>query len=98
MWITAARMHLKGNAGKWYQAYKQKSTFNSWTHFCLVIQKEFGGDDFRSSLNDIAELKQTTSVEEYTTQYQALQYSVSMHNAHYDDLWFAQQYMRGLKG
>jgi hypothetical protein len=20
-----------------------------------------------------------------------------MHNAHYDDLWFAQQYMRGLK-
>ena len=29
MWITAARIHLKDNAARWYQAFKQKHTFRS---------------------------------------------------------------------
>jgi len=97
MWVTAARMHLKGKAGKWYQAFKQKNTFRSWTHFCGVIDQEFGSDDFRSSMHDLLALKQTGSIDEYTEQFQALQYSVTMHNAGYDDMFFSQQYVMGLK-
>jgi len=97
MWVTAARMHLKGKAGKWYQAFKQKNTFRSWTHFCGVIEQEFGSDDFRSSMQDLLALKQTGSIDEYTEQFQALQYSVTMHNAGYDDMFFSQQYVMGLK-
>jgi len=29
MWVTAARIHLEGNAAKWYQAYKQNHTFKN---------------------------------------------------------------------
>jgi len=97
MWVTAARMHLKGKAGKWYQAFKQKNTFRSWTHFCGVIEQEFGSDDFRSSMHDLLALKQTGSIDEYTEQFQALQYSVTMHNAGYDGMFFSQQYVLGLK-
>jgi len=97
MWITAARLHLKGNAARWYQAFKQKNAFKSWTHFCHVIQQEFGSDDFRSSMTDLLEIKQTGLVEDYTTQFQALQYAVTMHNANYDEMFFTQHYVKGLK-
>ena len=97
MWITAARIHLKDNAARWYQAFKQKHTFRSWTHFCHEIEKEFGADDFRSSMTELLQLKQTGSVEEYTTQFQNLQYGVTMHNANYDDMFFTQHYIMGLR-
>ena len=97
MWITAARLHLKDNAAKWYQAFKQHNTFKSWTHFCSVILQEFGSDDFRSSMNELLELKQTGSVEDYTTKFQNLQYGVTMHNANYDDMFFTHHYLMGLK-
>jgi hypothetical protein len=97
MWITAARLHLKDNAARWYQAFKQKGNFKSWTHFCSVILQEFGSDDFRTSMHDLLDLKQTGTVEDYTTKFQNLQYGVAMHNAHYDDMFFTQQYIMGLK-
>jgi hypothetical protein len=72
MWITAAHLHFEGNAAKWYQAYKQNHTFRSWEQFCVVVEEEFGSDDFRAAMNDLLELKQTRTVEEYTTQFEAL--------------------------
>lgn len=69
MWITAAHIHFEGNAAKWYQAYKQNHTFRGWDHFCLVIEEEFGADDFRIAMNDLLDLKQTGTVEDYTTQF-----------------------------
>lgn len=97
MWITAAHLHFEGNAATWYQAYKQHHTFNDWAHFCSVVEEEFGSDDFRKALDNLLEIKQQGPVEEYTTQFQALQYQILMHNSQYDDLFFAKQYMKGLK-
>jgi len=97
MWITAAHLHFEGNAAKWYQAYKQAHHFSSWDHFCLVVEEEFGSDDFRSAMNDLLELKQTGTVEDYTTQFQNLQFDITMHNPHYDEMFFTPQYVRGLK-
>ena len=97
MWITAAHLHFEGNAAKWYQAYKQTHHFSSWDHFCLVVEEEFGSDDFRSAMNDLLELKQTGTVEDYTTQFQNLQFDITMHNPHYDEMFFTPQYVRGLK-
>jgi len=61
------------------------------------VEEEFGSDDFRSALNDLLELRQQGQVEEYTTQFQSLQYQVNMHNSQYDDIFYTTQYMRGLK-
>lgn len=36
-------------------------------------------------------------MEEYTTAFQALQYDITMHNCHYDDIFFAETYVSGLK-
>jgi hypothetical protein len=62
-----------------------------------VIQEEFGEDDFRTAMNELLDLRQTGTVEEYTTNFQALQYTITMHNAQYDDMFFTPQYVRGLK-
>jgi hypothetical protein len=76
MWITAATLHLKDNASKWYRAYKQKNTFKNRKQFCAIVEQEFGANDFRSAITDLLELKQHSTVVEYTTQFQALQYDV----------------------
>lgn len=69
MWITAATLHLKDNAAKWWQAYKQNHTFKTWKHFCQTVEEQFGADDFRSAVTDLLELRQQGSLEEYTTQF-----------------------------
>lgn len=97
MWVIAARVHLKEKAARWYQAFKQKNTFRSWNHFCHEVEQEFGADDFRKAMNDLLELRQTTTVEEYTSQFQTLHYGIMMHQAGYDDMFFTQHYVKGLK-
>jgi len=92
-----AHLHFEGNATKWYQAYKQNHTFRDWDHFCSVVEEEFGSDDFRTAMNALLDLKQTGTVEDYTTQFQSLQYDVTMHNSSYDEMFFTPQYIRGLK-
>jgi hypothetical protein len=62
-----------------------------------VVEEEFGAYDFRSAMNDLQELKQTGTVEEYTSQFQALQFDITMHNPHYDDMFFTPKYVMGLK-
>ena len=48
-------------------------------------------------MNAFLDLKQTGTVEDYTTQFQSLQYDVTMHNSSYDEMFFTQQYIIGLK-
>ena len=74
-----------------------KSPLQNWDHFCSVVEEEFGSDDFRSAMNDLLELKQTGTVEEYTTQFQTIQFDITMHNPHYDEMFFTPQYVMGLK-
>jgi len=62
-----------------------------------LVEEEFGLDDLRSAMNDLLELKQTGTVEEYTTQFQALQFDITLHNPHYDDMFFTPRYVMGLK-
>jgi hypothetical protein len=97
MWITAAHLHFEGNAAKWYQIYKQTHTFQNWNHFCAVVEEEFGADDLRSTMNELLDLKQSRTVEDYTTQFQALQFTITMQNPSYDEMFFTPQYIRGLK-
>lgn len=52
---------------------------------------------FRCAMNDLLDLRQTGTVEEYTTKFQQLQFTISMHNNQYDDMSFTPQYIRGLK-
>lgn len=79
MWITAAHLHFEGNAAKWYQAYKQNHSFKNWDHFCQIVEEEFGSDDLRAAMNELLDLKQVGAVEDYTSKFQDLQYTITMH-------------------
>jgi hypothetical protein len=93
--VTAAVMHLEGNAAKWWQAYKQNHKPPSWPAFCVLLQNKFGADDFRSAITDLLALKQTGTVEDYTIAFQALQYDISMHNSNYDELFLLPSMLMG---
>jgi len=90
-------MHLQENAAKWWQAYKRTHTNVAWKQFITDMQETFGLDDHRSALNDLLDLKQTSTVEDYTSHFKSLQFDVSMHDGHYSPLFFATQYVRGLR-
>lgn len=89
VWVTAATMHLQDNAAKWYQAYKQTHTNVSLVAFSVAVEQKFGIDDYRNAIAKLLALKQNGTVEEYTSRFQALQFDITMHSCHYDDLFFA---------
>ena len=95
--MSSATMHLEGNAAKWYQAYKQTHTKISWVTFCLVVEQQFGANDYRNALTELIDLKQSGTVEDYTTKFEQLQFDITMHSCHYDDLFFTSHYVSGLK-
>lgn len=84
LWIIAATIHLEDNAAKWWEAYKLSHSTVTWQVFCQDIQAKFGSDDYRTALVDLIALKQTGTVEEYTAQFQALQYNITMHSGKHD--------------
>lgn len=85
-------MYLQENAAKWWQTYKMSHPAVTRKYFIADIQETFGSDDYRSALNELLDLKQTSTVEEYTTQFKSLQYDVSMHGCQYDASMHGCQY------
>lgn len=97
MKTSTASLHLEDNAAKWYQVYKLQNGVVSWSTFTTAVETKFGAYDYRSALEDLLELKQTSSVEEYTKEFEALRFQVSMHNPGYDEVFFASHFIKGLK-
>jgi hypothetical protein len=74
MKTSAASLHLEGNATKWYQVYKLKNGLVSWDRFISVVEEKFGAYHYRKSLDLLLELKQEGMVEEYTSEFESLQF------------------------
>jgi hypothetical protein len=97
MWATYASMSMDDNAAKWLQMYKKKYGLVDWETFCLVVEIKFGTNDYREALTQLLELQQTESLEAYITQFEDLQYQVTMHNTKFEDLFFVTQFIKGLR-
>ena len=65
-------MHLQDNAAKWWKTYKLTHPSVTWKQFSADVQEQFGSDDYRSAINELLDLKQTSTVEEYTSKFQSL--------------------------
>jgi hypothetical protein len=85
------------NAAKWVQVQKRKEGLGTWDRFMNAIEEKFGAYDYIHALNDLLELKQTGSVEDYATEFEDLQFQVEMHSSGYDTVFFIAQFTRGLK-
>jgi hypothetical protein len=97
MWVTAASLHFEDKAAKWLQVYRKQHGITLWPQFVTAVEQQFGSHEFRDALTELTELSQTGSVEEYTAQFESLQFDVAMHNTAYDELFFVNHFTRGLK-
>lgn len=96
MWPLVASLHMDGIASSWLQVYKSKGGLGTWEQFMAAVESKFGANDYRATLGELLELRQTRSVEEYIQAFEALQYQLTMHNMGLGDLFFITQFVRGL--
>jgi len=62
-----------------------------------AITQSWHGEVVRINNNTGLDLRQTTTVEDYASQFQSLQYDVTMHGGHDDPVFFATQFVKGLR-
>jgi hypothetical protein len=62
-----------------------------------AVEAKFGVDDYRKSVQYLLPLRQEGSIEEYTQEFQAIRYQVSMFDSSLDELFFTSHYINGLK-
>jgi hypothetical protein len=96
MWSTTGSLHMEDNAAKWMQVYKMKRGLGSWQELARAVDEKFGVFDYRRSLQDLLLLKKGY-VEEYTKDFEALQFQVTMFNPGLDDMLFTTHFINGLK-
>jgi hypothetical protein len=97
MWLTAATLHLEGNAAHWYRAYKLLHDVPSWDVFIQAVEQKFGSNDHRQLMSAFLQLKQQGTVQEYKIQFEELMFKILSHNPHYDEALFVEQFVKGLK-
>lgn len=97
MKATLASLNMDENASKWLQVNKQKTGIGDWEQFISAVEAKFGANDYRDAIGELLELSQTTTVEEYTTAFENLQFEICMHNDGFGDTFFVSQYRKGLK-
>jgi hypothetical protein len=62
-----------------------------------AVEQKFGAYDYQHAIDELLELQQTGSVEDYVTEFQALQYHITMHDQSIRDTYFVSQFIKGLK-
>jgi hypothetical protein len=97
MWTTAASLHMDGNAESWMQVYKLKEGLGSWQTFIKVVQHKFGAYDYQHAIDEMWDLQQTDTMEEYANAFETLQYQITMHDLGMGDAYFISQFIKGLK-
>jgi hypothetical protein len=58
MWLTAATLHLEGDAAHWFQSYKLKHVVQGWPDFITAVEAKFGVHDYREFMDELLALKQ----------------------------------------
>lgn len=97
MWTTVASLHMDDNAEKWLQLYKLKHGLGSWEQFMTAVQNKFGAYDYKHAIESLLELQQTGTVEDYASEFEALQYQISLSDQGIGDTFFVSQFVKGLK-
>jgi hypothetical protein len=69
MWLTAATLHLEGDAAHWFQVHKLKHIVQGWPEFITMVEAKFGVHDYCRYMTELLALKQTTTVTEYCSKF-----------------------------
>lgn len=60
------------------------------------MEEKFGANEYRTTLGELMELKQTASVEEYISTFEDLQYQLTMLNTGLGEMFFVTTFVNGL--
>ena len=58
----------------WFQAYKRLHRRLTWDEFTGAVVTEFGHDEYDVHMTKLQQLRQTTSVNEYKSQFEECMY------------------------
>jgi hypothetical protein len=83
IWINKS-LHMEDNTAMLLQVYKMKGGLGDWPTFVAAVEVKFGAYDYRKAIQDVLPLKQVRSVEDYTREFEVVQFQVSMFNADSD--------------
>lgn len=67
-----ASFHMEGKALVWFQDIEVAGGFNSWEGFVHELQIRFGASPYDDPMEALIRLKQTSIVEDYKGQFEAL--------------------------
>ena len=67
-----ASFHMEGKVLAWFHDIEAAGGLSSWDGFVQSLQTRFGGSPYDDPMDSLIHLKQTTTVEEYKSQFEAL--------------------------
>lgn len=97
MWTTIASLHMEGNVENWLQVHKLNHGLGTWEQFITAVQDKFGAFDYQHAIEEMLQLHQVESVEDYVSAFEASQFQISMHDQGIGDTYFISQFIQGLK-
>lgn len=93
----AASLHMDKNAEKWLHVYKKRKGLTTWDQFMEDVQEKFGAFEYKHAIDELLDLQQTTTVEDYVEAFQNLHYQIIMHDPGMGETYFITQFIKGLK-
>ena len=70
--VLLASFHMEGKALVWFQDIEVAGGISSWEGFVRALQTRFGSSPYEDPMEALIRLKQTSTVEDYKSQFEAL--------------------------
>ncbi|KAL6316337.1 hypothetical protein AAG906_017972 [Vitis piasezkii] len=70
--VLLASFHMEGKALVWFQDIEAAGGISSWEGFVRALQTRFGSSPYEDPMEALIRLKQTSTVEDYKSQFEAL--------------------------
>ncbi|KAF5463169.1 hypothetical protein F2P56_019105 [Juglans regia] len=70
--IQIAFFHMEGKALSWFSWLRDSGTLGNWEEFTTVLRVRFGPSIFEDPIGAFTKLRQTSTVEEYQTEFKIL--------------------------
>lgn len=96
-WVSTATLYLEGHVALWWQAYKRRRPILLWEEFSGAVVQEFGEEEFETQMHSLLQLRQTGSVSEYRSAFEAAMYHLIALDPSLNTIFFISHFVFGLK-
>lgn len=90
-------MHFRGNAALWLQTFQAMHTIDSWAALYVAVFAKFNRNKYTKTIDAFFAFKQNDSVDEYAHKFEELMHGVLLYNPSYDETFFVNHFLKGLK-